>query len=162
MTGVRNRGVALVTGGGQGIGAAAAGRLAADGAAVAVVDLNEQAAEEVVEAIREKGGKAVAVSADVTDREQVQAAVNRTVAELGGLHILVNNAGVTRDNLLFKMSDDDWGHRDGVHLRGAFLMTRPPRSTSSRPRTARSSASRAVSALGNRGQANYAAVWPSS
>jgi 3-oxoacyl-[acyl-carrier protein] reductase len=107
VSGARD-GVALVTGGGQGIGAAIAGRLATDGRAVAVVDLNEQAAEEAAAAIREKGGRAVAVPADVTDRVHDQAAVNRAVAEFGGLHILVNNAGVTRDNLLFKMTAADW------------------------------------------------------
>ncbi len=88
-------GVTLVTGGVQGIGAAIAGRLATDGPAVAVVDLNEQAAEEAAAAIREKGGRAVAVPADVTDRAHVQAAVNRAAAKFGGRHILVNNVGVT-------------------------------------------------------------------
>ena len=146
----------------KGIGAAAAGRLAADGAAVAVVDLNEQAAEEVVEAIREKGGKAVAVSADVTDREQVQAAVNRTVAEFGGLHILVNNAGVTRDNLLFKMTDADWATVVAVHLQGAFLMTQLAQVHMVKVRYGRVISLSSASALGHRGQANYSAVWPSS
>jgi 3-oxoacyl-[acyl-carrier protein] reductase len=101
MPGVENR-VALVTGGGQGIGAAVAARLAAGGASVGVLDINAEAAESVAADIRASGGRALALAADVTDREQVTAAVDTTVAASGGLHILVNNAGVTRDNLLFK------------------------------------------------------------
>src|SRR5690242_12610422 len=107
MPGVKDR-VALVTGGAQGIGAAIASRLAADGAKVGVLDLQEQAARSVADEITAAGGAAIALGADVSKREQVQSAVDRLVGEFGALHILVNNAGVIRDNLLFKMSDDDW------------------------------------------------------
>jgi 3-oxoacyl-[acyl-carrier protein] reductase len=151
-------GVALVTGGGQGIGTAIAGRLATVGPAVAVVDLNEQAAEEAAAAIREKAGRAVAVPADVTDRAHVQAAVNRAVAEFGGLHILVNNAGVTRDNLLFKMTAADWATVMAVHLQGAFLMTQLTQIHMVKARYGRIISLSSASALGNRGQANYSAA----
>jgi 3-oxoacyl-[acyl-carrier protein] reductase len=129
-----------------------------NGAAVALVDVNEQAAEEAVAAIRETGGRAVAIPADVTDRGQVQAAVDRTVAEFGGLHILVNNAGVTRDNLLFKMTDADWATVMAVHLQGAFLMTQLAQVHMVQARYGRVISMSSASALGNRGQANYSAA----
>src|SRR5215218_5894747 len=90
--------VAVVTGAARGIGAATALRLAEDGFAVAVLDLEETAGKGTVEAIEAAGGRALAVGADVSDAEQVTAAVERIVAELGGPTVLVNNAGVTRDN----------------------------------------------------------------
>lgn len=116
--------VAIVTGAARGIGAATAVRLAAEGRAVAVLDLDEGACKDTVEQIRAAGGKALAVGADVSDEAQVEAAVARVAAELGAPTILVNNAGVLRDNLLFKMSASDWDTVMNVHLRGAFLMTR--------------------------------------
>src|SRR5690349_6794392 len=101
--------VALVTGGARGIGAATARRLARHGADVAVLDLDEAAAARTAEAIAEETGRrTLGLAADVTDAEQIGTAVDRVADELGGLGILVNNAGVTRDNLLFKMTDDDW------------------------------------------------------
>ena len=116
--------VAVVTGAARGIGAATARRLAADGMGVAVVDLDEAAAKSTVDAIAAAGGRAVAVGADVSDRAAVDAMVARVAEELGPPAVLVNNAGVIRDNLLFKMTDDDWETVLGVHLRGAFLMAR--------------------------------------
>jgi 3-oxoacyl-[acyl-carrier protein] reductase len=150
--------VAFVTGAARGIGAAVAERLAADGAAVAVVDLDEASCAGTVEAITGKGGRAIAVGADVSSRDQVEAAVERTVAELGGLHILVNNAGVLRDNLLFKMSDEDWDTVLRVHLRGAFLCSQAAQQHMVAGNWGRIVNLSSTSALGNRGQANYAAA----
>src|ERR1043165_4309343 len=92
--------------------------------AVAVLDLDEAACAGTVKEIADAGGRAIAVGTDVSDRAQVEAAVERVASELGPPAVLVNNAGVIRDNLLFKMTDDDWETVMGVHLRGAFLMTR--------------------------------------
>src|SRR5580704_16420427 len=116
--------VAIVTGAARGIGAATASRLAADGMAVAVLDLDAGSCDATVGAIVSAGGRAIAVSADVSEDDQVEAAVATVAEDLGPPAVLVNNAGVLRDNLLFKMSDDDWDTVMGVHLRGAFLMTR--------------------------------------
>jgi len=150
--------VAFVTGAARGIGAATAARLASDGAAVAVVDLDEAACAGTVEAITGKGGRAIAIGADVSKRDQVEAAVERTAGELGGLHILVNNAGVIRDNMLFKMSDDDWDTVLGVHLRGAFLCSQTAQKHMVDAKWGRIVNLSSTSALGNRGQANYSAA----
>jgi 3-oxoacyl-[acyl-carrier protein] reductase len=150
--------VAIVTGSARGIGAATARRLAADGMAVAVVDLDENACGNTVAAIRDAGGTALAVGADVADREQVTGAVERVVAELGAPTVLVNNAGVIRDNLLFKMTDDDWETVMAVHLRGAFLFSRAVQKHMVDAGWGRIVSLSSTSALGNRGQANYAAA----
>ena len=150
--------VAIVTGAARGIGAATARRLAEDGFAVAVLDLDEGAAKGTVEAIESAGGRAIAVGADVSDADAVQAAVDRVVAELGPPTVLVNNAGVTRDNLLFKMTETDWDTVMSVHLRGAFLMSRATQAHMTAARWGRIVNLSSTSALGNRGQANYSAA----
>lgn len=150
--------VAIVTGAARGIGAAAAQRLAAEGRAVAVLDLDEEACQETVEKITAGGGKAVAVGCDVSDSEQVATAVARVVDELGPPTVLVNNAGVLRDNLLFKMSDSDWDTVMNVHLRGAFLMSRACQGHMVDAGFGRIVNLSSSSALGNRGQVNYAAA----
>ncbi|MET9547314.1 MULTISPECIES: 3-oxoacyl-ACP reductase FabG [unclassified Streptomyces] len=150
--------VAVVTGGARGIGAATAVRLAAEGRAVAVIDLDEAACKDTVERITAAGGKALAVGCDVSDEAQVEAAVARIAQELGAPTILVNNAGVLRDNLLFKMSASDWDTVMNVHLRGAFLMSKACQKHMVDANFGRIVNLSSSSALGNRGQVNYAAA----
>ena len=149
---------AIVTGAARGIGAATARRLAADGHAVAVLDLDETACADTVAAIVDAGGRALAVGANVADAASVERAVAQVADELGAPTILVNNAGILRDNLLFKMTEDDWDAVLGVHLRGAFLMSRAVQEHQVAAGWGRIVNLSSTSALGNRGQANYAAA----
>ncbi|MEV0250762.1 3-oxoacyl-ACP reductase FabG [Nocardia sp. NPDC050712] len=150
--------VAVVTGAARGIGAATAARLAADGAAVAVLDLDDAASRATAAQITAAGGTALGLGCDITDEQQVQDAFARTAAELGAPNVLVNNAGVLRDNLLFKMSVEDWDTVLRVHLRGAFLCARAAQEYMVEQRYGRIVNTSSVSALGTRGQANYAAA----
>jgi len=150
--------VAIVTGAARGIGAATARRLAADGMAVAVLDLDEATGAGTVDAITASGGRAFAVGADVSQADQVEAAVGKVAAELGPPAVLVNNAGVIRDNLIFKMTENDWDTVLGVHLRGAFLMSRATQKHMVDQRFGRIVNLSSSSALGNRGQVNYSAA----
>jgi 3-oxoacyl-[acyl-carrier protein] reductase len=150
--------VAIVTGAARGIGAATAARLAADGHAVAVVDLDESACETVAASIRAAGGRAAGVGVDVSDAEQVATGVARVADELGPPVILVNNAGIIRDNLLFKMTEEDWDAVMNVHLKGAFLMTRACQAHMTAQNYGRIVNLSSSSAQGNRGQANYSAA----
>ena len=150
--------VAIVTGAARGIGAAVAERLAREGRSVAVLDLKESDAQEVVDRITAAGGTALAVGCDVADPEQVSAAVDTVAERLGPPTILVNNAGVLRDNLLFKMSVEDWDTVMNVHLRGTFLMSRAAQAHMTKSGWGRIVNLSSSSALGNRGQANYSAA----
>jgi 3-oxoacyl-[acyl-carrier protein] reductase len=150
--------VAFLTGAGRGIGAATAARLAAEGAAVAVTDVDLGPAENIARQIGSAGGRAVAIPVDVTDREQVEAATARAARELGRLDILVAVAGITRDNLLFKMSDEEWDGVIDTHLKGSFLAARAAQKYMVEQRYGKMIFTSSTAALGNRGQANYSAA----
>jgi 3-oxoacyl-[acyl-carrier protein] reductase len=141
---------ALVTGGANGIGAAAAKLFAAEGATVVVADFDETAAQETALAI---GGHAV--RCDVTSREDVEAAVAAAVEHGGSLDLLVTCAGIIRDNLLFKMTDDDWDSVIDTHLKGTFYAVRAAQSAMVQQKSGKMVLISSTSALGNRGQTNY-------
>ena len=143
----------LVTGGGRGIGAATAQLFAGEGAKVAVSDLDEGPAQEVAGPI---GG--LAIACNVSDRGQVESMVARTVKELGRLDVLVTCAGIIRDNLLFKMTDDDWDSVIDTHLKGTFLCAQAAQKPMVGNKYGKMVFLSSTSALGNRGQTNYAAA----
>jgi 3-oxoacyl-[acyl-carrier protein] reductase len=145
----------LVTGGGRGIGAATSARFASEGAAVAVADLDQGPAEEVAGAIRDRGGRAIALSLDVTRRDQVEAAVARVTQEHGRLDVLVACAGLTRDNLVHKMGDEDWDLVIDTHLKGTFLCAQAAQRAMVPERYGKMVFLSSTSALGNPGQTNY-------
>lgn len=150
--------VAVVTGAGRGIGAAVAHRLATDGAAVALLDISEAATKEAVQDIEGAGGRAVGIGCDVSDETAVRDAFDEVADRLGGADILVNNAGILRDNLIFKMSTDDWDQVMAVHLRGTFLCSRTAQRWMVEKKWGRIVNLSSTSALGNRGQVNYSAA----
>jgi 3-oxoacyl-[acyl-carrier protein] reductase len=151
--------VAVITGAARGIGFSTAQRFASEGASVAVVDLDEAAAQEAAAKLElVDGARAIGVGCDVSDTAAAEAAIQKVVDELGGIHILVNNAGITRDNLLFKMTEDDWDLVMGVHLKGPFNMTKAAQKHFVEQKYGKILNLSSVSALGNRGQANYSAA----
>jgi len=139
--------VALVTGAGRGIGKATLRRFASEGAKVAAADL---AFDEDVPGLQ--------IETDVTSREQVEAAVARTVEEFGGLDVLVTSAGIIRDNLVHKLTDDDWEAVIATHLRGTFLATQAAQAHMTQHGGGKMVLISSTSALGNRGQLNYSAA----
>ncbi|MGX6451487.1 SDR family oxidoreductase [Brevibacterium paucivorans] len=149
---------AIVTGGARGIGAAIATRLAQDGHNVAVIDLREEDTQAVVKEIEEAGGKALGIGADVTDEASATQAVERIAEELGAPTILVNNAGIIRDDMLFKMPLDGFTKVLDVHLTGNFIMTKAVQKYMVEEKFGRIISMSSTSALGNRGQTNYSAA----
>ena len=151
--------VAVITGAARGIGFGTAQRLASEGASIAIVDLNEADAQEAAARIElTDGAKAIGIGCDVSDSAAAESAIQQVVDGLGGIHILVNNAGITRDNLLFKMSEDDWDLVMAVHLKGPFNMTKAAQKHFVEQKYGKICNLSSVSALGNRGQANYSAA----
>ena len=149
--------VALVTGAGSGIGAATAKRFAAEGAAVACLDVNEDGLRKVVEEIKTGGGRAIHAMCNVAKKADVEAAVAKTVSELGGLHAVVNNAGITRDKTAKKLSEDDWDLVLDVNLKGTFLVCQAAINYMSDKKYGRISNTGSVAIRGNVGQPNYSA-----
>jgi 3-oxoacyl-[acyl-carrier protein] reductase len=150
--------VAIVTGAARGLGRAIAETLAAAGAKVACVDVNADALGETVAALNAAGRTAIALTCDVTDSRRVGEVVDEVVKTLGGLHILVNNAGITRDNVVLRMKDEQWDAVIGINLKGTFLFTRAAARPMIKAHRGRIINIASVSGLmGNPGQANYSA-----
>lgn len=147
--------VAFVTGAGQGIGAATAMRLAEEGAKIVLADINTEACQQIVQDLEKLGSQSLVVQCNVADKTMVEAAVAQAAEHFGQIDILVNNAGVTRDNLLFKMTDDEWDTVINVHLKGAFLCSRAVQTHMVKQKYGRIISLSSTSALGNRGQVNY-------
>ncbi len=149
---------AFITGGSRGIGKGIAERFAEEGAKIAIIDLNEEALTETTHEFKEKGYHVYSKVANVVDAKQVEDVVKEVYDHFGSIDILVNNAGVIRDNLLFKMSDSDWQTVMDVHLKGSFHAARAVQKYMVEQKYGRIINISSTSALGNRGQANYAAA----
>ncbi|MGH2319047.1 3-oxoacyl-ACP reductase FabG [Planococcus sp. SE5232] len=147
---------AFVTGGSRGIGRQIAQRFASEGANVAIIDVNEEALQTVQEEMNGQGYSIYTKNASVTDKEQIEQAMKEVFEKFGSIDVLVNNAGVIRDNMLFKMTDEDWLTVTDVHLKGAFYATRAAQQYMTQNKYGRIINISSTSALGNRGQANYA------
>lgn len=163
MEGLQNRlheRVAIITGASRGIGKAVAFALAAEGANVVVnYASSSTAAQQVVAEICEAGGKAIAIQADVSKLEQVDALVNGTLEKFGRVDILVNNAGITRDALLLRMKPEDWQAVIDLNLTGVFLCTRAVSKVMLKQKSGRIISITSVAGqMGNPGQANYSAA----
>ena len=147
--------VVVITGGGRGIGAATATRFASEGAAVVVSDMDAAPAEETAEKIRKEGGKAAAIACDVTQKDSVESLIEGALKEFGKLDTLVACAGITRDNLIYKMTDEDWDSVIDTHLKGTFLAARAAQKAMVPNKYGKMVFLSSTSALGNRGQTNY-------
>ncbi|MBG9588282.1 SDR family oxidoreductase [Cytobacillus firmus] len=150
--------VAVVTGASRGIGREIAGRLASEGAYVYLVDINEESLNETRHELQEKGLAAEVFKADITNEQEVERLFSHIEERHGRADILVNNAGIIRDNLIFKMNADDWDSVMNVHLKGTFLCSKYAQKLMVQNKYGRIINLSSVSALGSRGQANYAAA----
>jgi 3-oxoacyl-[acyl-carrier protein] reductase len=149
---------ALITGASQGIGAALAHELAGEGLVVLLVDIQEEKLEEVAERIRQTGGKAFSFQADVSQFDQAAAVIEAVVKEQARLDYLINNAGITRDNLLMRMREEEWDTVLAVNLKGVFNFSKAAIRPMVNSRFGRIvNISSVVGAMGNPGQVNYAA-----
>jgi 3-oxoacyl-[acyl-carrier protein] reductase len=147
--------VALITGAGRGIGAATAKRFASEGATVVVSDIDQAPAQEVVSEIEAAGGRGLAIACDVTQRLSVEAMFDEAVEKYGQLDILVACAGIIRDNLIYKMTDDDWDAVINTHLKGTYLCAQAAQKHMTPRKFGKMVFLSSTSALGNRGQTNY-------
>lgn len=150
--------VALVTGGGQGIGAETAQMLAAEGAKIVLADWNEETAAQIAEEIKSSGGQAIATKADTSKKEDAEAMVEVAVKEFGRLDILINNAGITRDSSLLKMEPHQWDQVIAVNLSGVFYCAQAAARQMREQKYGRIVSASSISAFGNFGQTNYAAT----
>ncbi|PFG03378.1 3-oxoacyl-ACP reductase FabG [Bacillus sp. es.034] len=150
--------IAIVTGASRGIGREISQKLALDGATVYLVDIQEQALLETYHQFMEENLSVMAITADVTNEAEVEKLFTEVEADHGKVDILINNAGIIRDNLLYKMSSTDWDDVMNVHLKGTFLCSKYAQKSMVKNQYGRIINLSSVSALGSRGQANYAAA----
>lgn len=150
--------VVIVTGGAQGIGAATVQAFASEGAKVVIFDRDEEKMTELLDEIQQSDGEGIFYNCDITDRDKVEECMKDVVNRFGSIDILVNNAGITRDNLLFKMSDDDFDSVINTHLKGSFICSREAQKYMVKSGYGKIVMLSSRSALGRRGQVNYAAA----
>lgn len=150
--------VALITGAGQGIGREIALKFAGLGADIAAADINPEKAAETAEMVEKLGRRAISIKADVGSSTDAEKMVEETVEKLGSLSVLVNNAGITRDRLLLRMTEEDWDSVLNVNLKGAFNCTKAAIKVMAKARYGRIvNIASIVGLMGNAGQANYSA-----
>jgi len=150
--------VAVVTGAARGIGADCAELFAEGGAKVVLLDLDKAVADTAKQIAARQGVESWGAAVDITDGQAVEAAMNEAAQRFGGIHMLVNNAGITRDNLLHKMTEEDWDQVMAVHLKGNFLCTKYAQKFMVQQRFGKIVSLSSTAALGNRGQFNYSAA----
>lgn len=150
--------VAVVTGAAGGIGAAIIRDFSSKGAKVAIFDINEVGINSLAHEVIENGGEAIAVRCDVSDATDVKAAFDKVIAAFGKVDILINNAGIIRDNLIFKMTENEWDSVIDIHLKGSFLCAKEAQKYMVANGYGKIVNLSSTSALGNRGQVNYSAA----